>query len=638
MKLLLPVLLLSVLAHAQDFSPLYRAFEAAQCRLCHNDNGVASATRIHFPPDQPSKEAVDAFGLRLSRLVDRDRPGQSLLLLKPMNRVQHTGGARIHPGSPEEKLLRGWVDYLASLSPEKLASASGVRRRTPGSRGVRRLTHSQYNHTVRDLLGDQTSIANQFPKEDYSNGFTNQAEAQGIPPLLAEAYSRAAAKLARNAFLGGDRNKLVPCDPAAKGCRARFVAEFGRRAFRRPLTKDEVARYENLFSIEADFLKGAQLAMEAMLQSPNFLFHAERPDGGRDSFQTASRLSYFFWDTMPDETLFQAAAKGELNTDAGIERISRGMLADPRARLAMDEFLAQWLRFDRLRSAVRDRRVYPEFTDELVSAMTEETRRFFQHLVWNDGDFREFFTAGYGFPNSSLAQVYGMPAPKEEFAMVHYPENSPRSGVLGQATFLSVTGKPSDSSPTERGIFVREHFLCQVMPPPPPGVSATLPPETDEKPMTNRERLAAHLTDKSCASCHGLVDAVGFGFEHFDAAGKFREKQVVTIYPTFDETKQKRKTKPTEYQLPIDSSAFVRGIANSEFSSPKGLGRILASDPGCQKCVVKQLFRYATGRLEVMDDQPEIDAALEEFRRSQFRFRNLIIAIAASKAFLGGQN
>ena len=168
--------------------------------------------------------------------------------------------------------------------------------------------------------------------------------------------------------------------------------------------------------------------------------------------------------------------------------------------------------------------------------------------------------------------------------------------MLGQATFLSVTGKPADSSPTERGLFIREHFLCQIVPPPPPGVNTTLPPLTDEKPMNNRQRLQAHLANPTCSGCHRLVDPIGFGFENFDAIGRFRDKQLIRIYPTFDEMKSKTKTRPTEHKLDIDVSGFIQGMPNSQFSSPKEAGRVLASDPGCQKCVVKMLFRYAAGK------------------------------------------
>ena len=630
----------------QDFvQKLYPVLEKAQCRMCHNDNGVASRTRLSFPPEKSSPDDVAAFGLRLAVLVDRAHPDQSLLFRKPTKRIPHTGGERIHPGSPEEQVLRQWVNYLASLPEDKLAALGAARGSAKSQPAVvRRLTQSQYNQTVADLLGDETRPADQFPSEDYMNGFTNQAAGQSVSPVQEEAYNHAAEKLARNAFRGGDSRGLIPCRPSSPtdgACRVQFIREFGARAFRRPLMPAEIKRYERLFLVDAaanhDFLKGAQLVVEAMLQSPSFLFHVEQgPNGEFAQYRTASLLSYFLWNTMPDAELFRAAAEGKLATPDGIARAARRLLDNPRAQLSMDEFLGQWLRFDRLKSAVRDHKVFPEFNAELVGAMMEETRRLFRHLAWEDGDFMDLFTARYAFLDNDLAQLYGLPEPKHEFARVDFPPDSKRAGVLGEGTFLTLTSKPEETSPTERGLFVREHFLCQIVPPPPPGVNTALPQPTDEKPLSNRDRLEAHLSNPTCAACHGLIDPIGFGFEHYDAIGRYREQQVITIFPTADQVKRRVKLKPTEHRLTLDTAAFVRGLTHSEFSSPADLGRILANEPACQKCVVKQLFRYAAGRPETPADQPGINAALQAFRDSQFRFQKLIIAIVTSKAFLEG--
>src|SRR5688500_4895570 len=199
----LPLLLFLVLrcSSADDFAPrLWPVLDRAQCRLCHNDNGVASTTRLQFPPDDATPGTIRDFGLRLTRFVDRANPAQSLLLNKPTDRIAHAGGERIRPGTEDERALREWVFHLASLPP----SAADATAHSPVTKPVlRRLTPSQYNHTVRDLLGDHTNPASQFPKEDYVNGFTNQADGQSISPLLAEAYQRAAERMARNLFRGG---------------------------------------------------------------------------------------------------------------------------------------------------------------------------------------------------------------------------------------------------------------------------------------------------------------------------------------------------------------------------------------------------------------------------------------------------
>jgi hypothetical protein len=625
----LALLLLPFAAAAGDLrfaGGLYPVLQKANCRACHNDNGIASATRLHFPQEDAAAGQIEAFGRSLSPLVNRDRPEDSLLYVKPTNRVKHTGGKLIPPGSPEEALLLDWVRYLATAPAESGVTQTPVAAAAkPVPIVMRRLTHGQYNHTVSDLLGDQTHPANQFPPEDFVNGFQNQADAQSIPALLEDAYSASAEKLARNAFRGGDPNGLISCKQDAK-CRATFVREFGLKAFRRPLRADEAARYAKLFAGQPDFVSGAQLVVEAMLQSPNFLFRVER-GGAYKAYEIASRLSYFLWDTMPDAALFRAAASGELDSQAGVEKTVRRMIECPQARQSLDEFVTQWLRFDRVLNTVKDRAAFPVFNPELAAAMTEETRRLVADAVWNDRDFMTVFKADYAFLNSDLASLYKFPAPAEEFQRVNFPAESERAGLLGEATFLSLTSKPADTSPTARGLFVREQFLCQHVPDPPPGVNSNLPPVSASKPLSNRDRLGLHVSSPVCAGCHRLIDPIGFGFEKFDAIGGHRDKLTLIFPPA-----RKQEGKTVRTTIDLDTSGEVAGIANSEFHSPKELGRVLAASGECQKCVVKQLFRYAFGRPETVADQPLIETAFDTFRNSQFRFKELMAALAMAQA------
>ena len=618
---------------------VYPIFEAAQCRGCHTDDGVASATRLHFPEPNASPEDVEAFGVTLAVLVNRDDPSRSLLLNKPTNRERHTGGERIHPGSFEEQALTEWVRHLATVPGDAVAAA---RERLASSNApathdqpLRRLTHSQYNNTVRDLLGDHSRPADRFPPEDFVNGFRNQLRTQGMPPLLAEAYSTAAEKLALNAFRAGDVNNLVPCRPSgAKDvtCRDQFVRTFGRRAFRRPLDDREFQRYAALFNLQAArtgrFLDGARVVVEAMLQSPKVLFRIESA-GGHD-YAVASRLSYMLWDTMPDERLLEAAANGELRSRDGIERIARAMLGDPRAREAVDEFFAEWLRFDRTLGSAKDRRRYPEFTPELAAMMVQETRLLLGHLVWDDGNFMEAFTAGYSFLNADLANVYGVPAPSGEFDRVTLPPASRRAGLLGHASFLSSNAGPVETSPTARGIFVREQFLCQHVPNPPPGVNTEVPEPTIDKPLARRQRLQAHVTNPTCATCHRLMDPIGFGLENYDAIGQWRDQEVIEFEST------RRNAPPKKVELPIDRKGEIAGLANGAFADPIEIGRILADSRACQECVVKQVFRYAFGRPETPADRDTIKAASTQFRDSGFRFKELLVALVRSPQFLEG--
>jgi hypothetical protein len=619
---------------------VYPVLEKAACASCHNVNGVASATRLHFPEADAPASRIDAFGNSLVTLVDRIHPEESVIFKKPTKRMPHTGGERIKPGSPEDAIWLSWIQHLSTLAGADLAEglsygqtmSAGARKAIP-SPVLRKLTNSQYNNTVRDLLGDLSAPASQFPPEDFVNGFTNQYEAQNFSPMLAEAYNHAAGQLAAVAFRHGDEHHLIPCKPSV-ACRAEFVRSFGQKAFRRPLDASEVGRYQLLFARDGDFMKGAQLVVEAMLMSPKFLFRLDAtPSAALRPYATASRLSYALWDTMPDDGLLDAAKRGELSTADGVAKVSRKMLQDPRAHQALDEFVAQWLRFDRVLTTVRDRRRYSEFNRETAIAMTEEAKLFISELVWNNRNFMEAYTADYGFANSELAAIYGIPAPAKEFDKVTFLPQSERSGLLGQTLFLTLTSKPDDTSITARGLFVRNQFLCQSVPPPLPGVDTNLPESTEANPKTNRQRMLAHESNPVCASCHSLVDPIGWGFEKFDAIGKRREKYVLTFGGGRGGGGGGRRGGGKSVSLDMDTLGQVAGIPESSFSSPKELGVILARTPQCQECVIKQYFRYLAGRQESPADQPMIDRVMDDFRKSGFHFQDMMVSLIGSREF-----
>jgi hypothetical protein len=334
---------------------------------------------------------------------------------------------------------------------------------------------------------------------------------------------------------------------------------------------------------------------------------------------------------MPDAELFAAAARGDLGTPQGVEKAARRMLDNPQARRALDDFVGQWLRFDRILTASRDRRKFPLFTREAATAMTAEASMFVSDLVWNDGNFMDLFTAKYGYVNADLAPIYKVPPPSKEFERIAFTPESERAGVLGQTLFLASTAKPEDSSPTARGLFVREQFLCQHVPDPPAGVNTNLPPVTEAKPQTNRDRMSEHATNPSCATCHKLIDPIGFGLEKFDAVGAKREKLTLQFFNR--EKGEGRRTPSKTVDLDIDGRGFVTGIPNSEFSSPAELGAVLAKSPQCQECMVKQYFRYIAGRLETPADRPVIHKLLTDFQKSQFRFKELIVSLLLEREF-----
>ncbi len=623
-------------AQVSFVADVWPVLERAGCKNCHSPEGVASPTRLHFPEPDASRKRVEAFGDSLAQLVDRQAVATSLLLLKPTNRVAHGGGERIPPGSGDEATLVKWANHLVTAREFKRAEPA-LPADGPAVM-LRRLTHDQYANTVRDLLKEPSDVAARFPPEDFVDGFRNQFRSQQLSPTLIEAYGISAEKLAASAFRRGDSRHLIPCDfhgAAAAPCRGKFIATFGRRAFRRPLAAPEVARYETLFKAERDFLKGAESVIEAMLQSPAFLFWMEgapRPEWR--AYAAASRLSYFLWNTMPDDALLDSAGQGGLDSVGGVERAARRMLADPKAKQALDEFASQWLRFDRALAAARERRTFPQFSRDFVQSAVEESKRFLGHLVWNDQNFMDLFRASYGFVNADLAAVYQVPAPARDFDRVDFPAGQQRVGVLGQALFLTLTSKPEDPAPTGRGLFVREQFLCQHVPPPPPGAAGNLPVLSEARPVTNRERLAEHTTNRACSSCHKLIDPIGFALENFDAIGMRRDKFRILFYP--DEHEAKKPSK--EVFLDLDTTGEITGIPNSRFNGSRELGELLARTEQCQQCVVKQVFRYMSGRTNTRADEPAIRRNWEEFRDSGFRFKELLISLVRAREGMHGQH
>lgn len=609
-------LVVPVLAFAQDFrTAVYPVLDKAGCPKCHFAEGVASATRLQFP-EHASAAKLEAFGRSLVELVDRKNPANSLLIRKPTGGVAHAGGVKIKPGSTDEAALLAWAAKLAKFTDEEVRDAANYRKQEAAGAGyektqtfLRRLTHHEYNNIVRDLVGDTSQPANQFPPEDFVNGFKTQYQGQTVSPLLMEAYSQAAEKIARNAVR---RGTLKP----APG----FVSAFGLRAFRRPLRADEKQRYDALYA-----KGGPQLVAEAMLQSPAFLFRLEdTADAALKPYAAASRLSFALWGSMPDDDLLAAAAKGLPD----VERQAKRLLDNERAKENLDEFTSQWLRFDRILGTAKDRRRYPKFNREAAVAMTEEARRFMRDLVWNDRNFMELLTDPHGYVSADLAAIYEVPAPAREYDRVPFDAKSERGGLLGQALFLASTAKPDDTSPTARGLFVREQLLCQHVPPPPPGVDTNLPVLSETRPLTNKERLGVHLSSPSCASCHTLIDPIGLTFEKFDAIGGRREMAKI-LFPSKDEDK-----KPKVVELPLDTAGYVAGLSTMQFTSPKVLGEILAKSEACQECMVKQMYRFTVGRMETPADRPVIRKLTDKFRESEFRFRELLLALAVERAAL----
>lgn len=491
---------------------------------------------------------------------------------------------------------------------------------------MRRLTHTEYNNAVRDLLGDTSAPATSFVLDNQIGLFDNTAEAQTVPSLLGDQYMNAALDLADNVK---DFRALMGCDPQATGttgesCVQSFITSFGRRAYRRALTGAEQSRLMELFrktKAASDSATGVRSILVAMLVSPNFLF---KPEFGAAAstfanakrvtqFEQATRLASLIWASIPDDQLLQAAESDQLATPAQIEAQARRMLADPKAKAAIASFYDQWLGLSLLESATKDPAFFPDWSDALRDAMLEERRRFVTHVLWeDDGRLETLLTANYSFLNAPLAKLYGAtPAAGADAFPQTQLDPAKRAGVMTQAAMLATFARPDESSPVKRGKWVRERMLCQDLPPPPAMVPQLPAPAQG---VSNRERFAMHTSAAACAGCHRLIDGLGFGLEHYDSVGAFRD---------------------TSQGVPVDASGIVNDTVDIDgnYSGGPELANLLASSAQVQNCVPTQALRYAWGRRETGADSCSVAAVQQAFAASDGNLRELVVALTQNDAF-----
>ncbi|RLB47797.1 MAG: hypothetical protein DRJ42_24610, partial [Deltaproteobacteria bacterium] len=490
---------------------------------------------------------------------------------------------------------------------------------------MRLLTQTEYNRTVRDLFGDDTSPLQVSPSTG-DVGFDNDALGLGITSELLETYADTARQIAERAAGDLGPRGLLSCDPTAVGdraCAVQLIGEFGTRAFRRPLGPEEEAGLIALYddgATDGGFTGGMEQVIRAVLEAPDFLYHVEvGEDAPGDSmvplthWEIASRLSYFLWNTMPDAELFRAAEVGELGTAAEVRAQAERMLDDPRARASVDNFHTQWLGLRHLEGATKDPTLFPEFTEELRRDLRTETLRFTEHVTLEGGTVEEIFAPSYSMMNASVARYYGLDDAGlgEDFERVEV-DPSRHAGILTHASIMAANAKTSRTSPVHRGVFVRTRILCQSLPAPPPGI----PPLPDAVASQNeRERLEEHRTNPACQGCHRLMDPVGLAFEHYDAAGQYREMDVDGS--PIDATGELIET--LDIDGPIDGALELsEQLANSE---------------EVRECVTRQWFRYALARPETEADACSIEDVRQKFSDSGYQIRELLLAITESDAF-----
>lgn len=412
----------------------------------------------------------------------------------------------------------------------------------------------------------------------------------------------------------GNRPVNAPRDTAT--VRA-IVADLARLAYRRPVTDKEVDELVNLIAMVQkygdSFEEGLCLAIQRILISPHFLFRVEKAPR-ITQHELATRLSYLLWSSMPDEELLRTADEGALRRPEVLEAQVRRMLTDARARALAENFGGQWLRTRALESHTPDRTKFPEFTDYTRMSMRRETELFFEHVLREDRPVLDFLDANYTFLNQRLAEFYGIPGVKgHEFRKVDLT-GSRRGGVWRHGSVLTVSSYPNRTSPVLRGKWVLENLLNAPPPPPPPDVP-TLDEKEIGKSVSLRDQLEKHRSNAACASCHARMDPFGLALEHFDAIGRWREK---------------------DGGLPVDASATLPDGRVAE--GPDGLAAVLEADRAAfAECLAEKLLTYALGRGLDRTDRKTVKTLSQRMAREDFRFSSLVLGIVRSEPFQAGK-
>ena len=596
------------------------------CVGCHDGpEGEAGLDLAHF--DSATKLASDRK--LWSEVTRRVRYGE----MPPSDAEQ--------PDPDQRQQFVSWVNSTLRRAAEEL----GVR---PGPARMRRMNGTEYAGTIRDLLGVQVDASQGLPADGAGGeGFDNAAETLFISPIHAEKYLDAARRTLTYAF--ADRatrrrsrsrpflsiqpsDELTPSDAAQQ-----VLTDFLPRAFRRPVTEEEIAEYVELFETayerEPAYFESLRFALEATLNSPNFLFLLEEPNLDETprpitDHELASRLSYFLWGSMPDEQLLRLADEGKLGDETLLQaevvrmlgggappaddRRRRPRRRDDRVRYFAQSFIEQWLGTRSLgREFVPDDSV-GGYDSELEGGMKYEPIFFFDYLLSQNRSVLELLDSDYTFVHRRLAQHYGIPGQfREQPRRTELPADSHRGGLLGMAAVMAVSSYPHRTSPVLRGKWILETILGTSAPPPPPDVPALDEPQEDEAPQTIRERLDRHRRDPTCAVCHDRIDPLGFGLDNYDVLGRWRTE---------------------EAGEPIDARGRLPD--GTTFNGPQELKELLLErKDDFARHLTSKLLGYALSRGLTNDDYSTVDQIVDQLKENDYSMHTLIMGIVRSVPF-----
>lgn len=511
-------------------------------------------------------------------------------------------------GSPETTPLPGLVD------------CSDLEAIEVGSSPLRRLTPREYTNTLNDLLGEHAPETTPPASEGVREGsFENEAALLGASDLHVRRWDAASFEVGR--AVAEDpalRAQFVPCAVTDESCPELVVRTFGSRAFRRPLSEDEIERFTSFFRGQQqaiDFDAGIQLTVSAMLNSPAFLYRLELGVGPRDghlelsSWEVASRLSYLIWQSMPDDELLSLAEGNTLYDADVLESQALRMLQDERAHSAMGEYFRQWLYLDKVASTEKlEQNDFPEgFTEDMAHQSVEEAEAFMVH-TFMEGTLGDMYTSRYGDVPDSLRSIYG-----DSGAGIMLPPE--RAGLLTRAAFLVGNAHRANPSPPLRGVYVIRRLLCQQLGAPPPDAD-TSPPARDPAvgPQTNRMLFEERSAPAECQVCHTRIDGYGFGFEAYDMAGEFRQE---------------------DNGLPIDASGYTTRIGDEEmFDGATEMQELFANNDAVHECAVEKWATYAFARPLEAADSCQVRNLQNSFLASGGDFDRMVLDLVRRPEFL----
>jgi hypothetical protein len=505
---------------------------------------------------------------------------------------------------------------LVACGPEKVDTVGPPPTPVP----IRRLTNAEYTATVADLFPGYTMPEIIFVPDAKVLGFLNLSSSQTGSLVRMEQYEAAAFSIAQ--AVAADPTTLTGCDAEAQGedaCVRPYLADFGKRAYRRPLTEAEQEGLIALLTRDAGTIAyptRVAMMVQAVLLSPKFLFRPELGDRARPatpgipltSWEIATRLSYFLTGSIPDAELAAAADANRLSSVDEIVKQTRRLLTQPRAQTQLVKFHTMWLGTDTTSSLAKNMNAFPDFNPLLAFYMAKETDQFLRAALFErGGTFAELLLADYTYVNGPLAEFYGVQGPDDPTKWIRTQlDPNQRVGLLTQGSLLATMAKEDRTDPVRRGKFVLNQILCRSVNPPSPDIVAMFKPLDLSK--TAREQFTEHRANTVCATCHQFLDPLGLPFEHYDGIGRWRD---------------------SDRGMDIDASGELDG---NTFDGVPQMAHLLADIPTARACYVAEWLRFAEGKLNSDADQEYIDWLMTRFSRNT-RIVDLVAAMVGSDTF-----